>query len=145
MLSERGCTSTGVATHLSGRSKGHLLISESFMAFFTLQQPYNERRRWLCLHSLSWCHLHRGSIAVCENFTEGLDFSTRLFFMPPVWTGLRSHPFQILQSTAYISCQNITLRVSIRSVQSGERCSDMYIYQSCVYYISRFVASDQFR
>ncbi len=61
------------------------------------QLPYGDRLRSLGLRSLRRRRLHGDLIVVYKMFSGGLDLDPSLFFIPPVWTGLRGYPFKVLQ------------------------------------------------
>ncbi len=61
------------------------------------QLPYKERLRQLGLHSLRRRRLRGELIVVYKMFSRELDPDPSLFFIPPVWPGLRGHPFKVLQ------------------------------------------------
>ncbi len=58
--------------------------------------PYEERLRRLGLHSLRRRHPRVNLIVVNKMHSAGLDLDHSLFLIPPVWHGLRDHPFKAL-------------------------------------------------
>ncbi len=68
--------------------------------------PYEEQLRRLGRHSLNRC-LRADLIGVYKMFSGGLDLDPSPFFIPPVWPGLRGHPFNVLQGpTVTTPCAN---------------------------------------
>ncbi len=59
--------------------------------------PYKERLRRLGLHSSHRRRLHWDLKAVYKMFSAGLGLGPSLLLIPPVWTGLRGYPLNVLQ------------------------------------------------
>ncbi len=58
--------------------------------------PYEERLRWLGLHSLRRRRLRGELMVVYKMFSGGLDLDPSPFFIPLVWPDLRGHLFKVL-------------------------------------------------
>ncbi len=67
----------------------------------TRHLPYEERLQRLGLHSLRRRRLQADLITAFKIFTCLLDIDPNLFFLPPARSGLRGHPFKVLQGASH--------------------------------------------
>ncbi len=63
--------------------------------------PYEERLQRLGLHSLQGRRLQADLITAFKIFKGLLDIDRNLFFLPPARSGLRGHPYKVLEGASH--------------------------------------------